>query len=181
MRSFSVRSAFLLLLLATALFLAVLLLRPESTDVSTDDTRLADRPEKSRVAPTFRSRTLLAAPVPTPFRSPEDALISSLRAEISDLDRETNGSFLETLDAVLADPRQSIALGSFRLPAHGGSPAMLDTFPDEASSPTEEHDRLVLIYVASAFRGCASDDDYRRHLDELSIRYPWLVAYLSRP
>lgn len=179
MRSFPVRSA---PLLAIALFLlvAVLLLRPENTVVSSDGPHPADRSGPDRAAPSFRPRALLVEPDPTPARSPEDALISSLRTRISDLDRETNGSFLETLDATLADPKQSIAIESFRIPAHGGSPAMLDTFPDEASSPTEEHDRLVLIYVASAFRGCVSDDDYRRRLDELSTRYPWLVAYVSR-
>lgn len=177
MRSFSVRSAPLLVIV----LLAVLYFRPGSTDVPPDDPLPADRSGPDRAVPIPRPRTLLTPPIPTSTLSPEDALIATMRARIADLDGETNGSFLETLDAVLADPTQSVAVESFRIPARAGPSAMLDTFPDEATSAADEHGRLVLIIVASAFRGCASDGDYRRRLAELEVRYPWLAEHLSRP
>lgn len=177
MRSFPVRPA---LFLAAALLLTALFLRPESTDAPP----LNPLPATSRLPAQepidFRKSILSPPPFLTEDMSPRAATIAILRSRIARIDRDSNGSFLETLDAVLSDPAQSVAVANYRLPAGGGNASMLETFATEAASVTEEHDRLLLIVVASAFRGCASDDDYIRRFDELTVRYPWLVAYVSQ-
>jgi len=189
MRSFPVRTA---TLLAIALLFAALYLLSEKSGAPDDapppipqgrpeDPRRAADRRKAGLVPAVSPKTLLSPPRATSSPpSPEDATIASLRARIADVDRETSGFFLEELDRVLSDPGLSVEADDFRLPAGNGNTAMLATFPDETTDSAEEHRRLVLIIVASAFRGCASSADFRHRLDELTVRYPWLVAFVSQ-
>ncbi len=175
MRSFLVRS---ILPLVCALFVIVLFLRTESTDVSPASPTSSAR-QRPGSKPAAAQKTLFSFPFVTPRdSSPEAATIAKLRLRIADADRESSGFFLEELDRVLSDQALSVPVDGFRLPSGNGSSAMLATFPDAAKDASEEHERLVLILAASAFSGCSFDSDYRHRFDRLTVRYPWLVAYV---